>query len=911
MDKRLEIPTNVYEELRKVPLFFVKFHEYIHYDNRGHEYDDSEWRLTDRNLFFRFKDNKFGNRYIGYCLCVIDGDEFKINEDGSYDKTTKIIRFHDASPLNEQDCLTLLRHYIERSKDKEDKYACMEILWFFDKLGIDASVLTTSIRQFDNDNRPYILSILKRICHCLSFNNQKSIKHVFLSCGADYEIYMPELLIQAYRIVKQADFPPDANIFSIVDECIGHDNVNVFEGIEESVQNALLSLCLWLNSECSFKDYAQLHSLYSVVSEEIRFLIIKRYMHDVRLGNTTLDCNLLYQFKNNTYDEFIRYRYCIETPAEPIILTTSFLADSFLTLYNSQGRTFQTFDGVLDFAMTHSDKVRPNINLMLKRIIPTCKHGQVYNDSFKGFVDYQLIRRMNKELMSDEHLVKTIRNILDLYGKHEQYPICAFGDGSKMSYEQYIKCSKTFTQNDKEHTLKLDCLKSAIYDDRWLVSNAYTSILSSFLEIEIANTNSDKEIHVNWEQVSVKKFKAYLLELPSQFERLSEDEFLIQSNFHENYILYLIEKFSDIIRMRILPRNDAMIGFDAFGYLKEEMSKLTKEQQNNRKCPEYNQAYDNYKNRETTEITRRVIQSIKEELNGVEYNGTFFELEYNSQTLKNIIHRYYYKKSYSDNSTDSVQLFLRTPIIKNGVEPYCAPQLSKVNNPAINLPYFWCRGKECFHNNLDKQTLSEMHDWHHYSLYHMVEIMGFPVIHKTEAGNEPDSAVWNFIAVANKAMQKFKKLKCKTCGHLMFSYKNSGYNRYNFFSCINPTCPEVRKPIYLNFCYKCKKELIDSRDTKQCPNGWYICPKCLSCCDDAQYERLAQKFTLAKKPIPFKIREKLGRGHNDKEQYFCPYCGRPIKILENEHREKYIGCLHCNKNFDLEVIFAESIRQKK
>lgn len=89
-------------------------------------------------------------------------------------------------------------------------------------------------------------------------------------------------------------------------------------------------------------------------------------MHDVRLGNTTLDCNLLYQFKNNTYDEFIRYRYCIETPAEPIILTTSFLADSFLTLYNSQGRTFQTFDGVLDFAMTHSDKVRPNINLMLK-----------------------------------------------------------------------------------------------------------------------------------------------------------------------------------------------------------------------------------------------------------------------------------------------------------------------------------------------------------------------------------------------------------------------------------------------------------------------------------------------------------------------------------------------------------------
>ena len=63
--------------------------------------------------------------------------------------------------------------------------------------------------------------------------------------------------------------------------------------------------------------------------------------------------------------------------------------------------------------------------------------------------------------------------------------------------------------------------------------------------------------------------------------------------------------------------------------------------------------------------------------------------------------------------------FLIPSDVKGNFKPYCAPQLSEVNNQAIDLPYFWCRGKECFHNNLEKQTLSETNDWHSYSLYHL------------------------------------------------------------------------------------------------------------------------------------------------------------------------------------------------
>ena len=142
----------------------------------------------------------------------------------------------------------------------------------------------------------------------------------------------------------------------------------------------------------------------------------------------------------------------------------------------------------------------------------------------------------------------------------------------------------------------------------------------------------------------------------------------------------------------------------------------------------------------------------------------------------------------------------------------------------------------------------------------------------------------------------------------MYTDKSSGYNRYNYYSCINPTCSEYNKPIYLSYCFKCKKGLIDSRDSKQCPNGWYICPTCLSCCDDAQYERQAQRYILAKKPIPERIREKLGHGHNDKGEFFCPQCGNPVEIITEEDGTTYKGCRTCKRNFDKESEIRDTYR---
>ena len=427
-----------------------------------------------------------------------------------------------------------------------------------------------------------------------------------------------------------------------------------------------------------------------------------------------------------------------------------------------------------------------------------------------------------------------------------------------------------------------------------------TEILKTFIPSDSSLCNINSQYYVDIQDVSVAILRKYVNSLPQKFQMVGEDEFLVPSYKEETYDLFLIKTLSEILRMRIVPQKGSLVGlrFDVFGYWKDIYATLSEDEKQNVKGDAYKKAMSVFKEKESNEVYRRTVASLKKELKTNEYNGEYFELKYDRQKLVRLISRYYFKETLKDNDDDTKRDFL-TLSYTGYFKPYCAPTLSEANNPAIDLPFFWCRGKECFHNNLADQTLAEQNDWHHYSLYHMVEIIGFPKLHMTPGGYEPDNVVRGFIAITNKVMQKFKRLKCRGCGHLLFTDKSSGFNRHNYYSCINPNCPEVRIPVYLNYCYKCKKGLIDSRDTKRCPNGWYICPTCLACCDDEQYERQAQRYRIINSPVPERIARMLGHGHNDKGEYFCPDCGGPIEIVMYErYGEKRRGCPRCHKFFD-------------
>jgi hypothetical protein len=896
-----------YGVLRKNPVFFLKFHENIWEDYHGEEHDDSTWRSVDRDLSIIIKAEKFANRYLDYALCIIDKAVPKTDEEGKEVSSDLLeMSFHAVDTNNVNDWIYIINSFVIRSQNHEDKYAFTELLWALCKLHFNGQVFIAALSKYPEQTVPFLLSNLQKIGRCLSYNKQVALQSVCSAYHYEYKIYSPEIFKQAFACVEydKLDFK-NLNLFSIVDAVFGKElNGDNLKGVQE---NPLLLLRHWIETPKSPGKYDLLINTIPLVNEDLRLAFVKRYFHDIRNGQTNFDIHILEKVKDNKFDDFTRYRYCIESPTETIVLPVPLLCDNLITLYNSKGATFQSFDGVLDFAMTRCDTTHPAVDFQIDRFIPTCNHGAVYNrGTFKGFIDYSLVRKLDEKLLSEEHLTAVIVHLLDKHGRRQTYAVCKYGDGTKISDDVFLQCNKERIRKGNsggQVAYHFDCYTYKLYDDRWTVPSDQIPAVNKFMKEPLPESSDNKEVTVTLDMTSSTLLKQYIETLPDKYQALEEEEFVVPS-YDKNSLskdddLYLIQEFSQILRMRLFPQKGALVGtnFDVFGYWAEIRKNLSTSALANRTSEEFKNAHQQYVKKEIDEVHRRTISSLKRELNKEPDSDGCFELPYDRHILSKMIQRFYFSSSYSENDELDKHEFLRSEYFSGKFKPFCAPTLADEPNPAISLPFFWCRGKECFHNNLGNQTLEDEKDWRQYTLFHMAEIIGYPKLHKTEGGYEPDNVVRQFIAITNKVMQKFKRLKCRSCGHLLFTDKSSGFNRYNYYACANPVCPEVAKPIYLNFCFHCKKGLIDSRDSKRCPNGWYICPSCLSCCDDAQYERLAQRYIVSNRPVPLRIESKRGQGHNDKGLYFCPKCGGEIEKVDDGHGRLMTVCKNCHTDY--------------
>ena len=883
----IDITTDRFDELNKNHLFFLRLYTNIHYDEQGREQDYSKWQSIDRDLGISFDAGNFADRSLGYCLCIVEKAEQKKDKDGKDIEGMLVMYFHDANGNKVDDWQVIFSDYASRAQNVEDKYAFLCLLWMLANKSWSTTIIEACLRRFDHQTFPFFIDALNKIGKCLSVQQQNAISILCNALGGHYQVYIPPIVTQLYKaLLPNTMGMENRSLYVLIDSIF---NATFRRDVVEPLKNTnpLAAVLEWFNNEKALQDYSVLRPVFAMLNEDHRLNIVKRYFHDVRLGNTTLDFSIIEQFKENDYDEFIRYRYCINTPSEPVILTIPLLCDNLLTIHKTNGKTFQSFDGVLDFAMTHCDHSHPAIQFKLERFLPVCDGGAVYNrGNFKGFIDYSTIRKLDESKFTEEILLKVIYDVLDRYGQRQYYYCCR--EDESMELKKWCdKCSY---------------LKKVYYTDKWIISSKYVNILNGFLKEPLKTYNAD--IPVDGIMLSADAFKQYIISMTQkEFESVGNDEFVVRSYSRrsQSYELYLIEQFSKILRMRIFPQYGAIVGkkFDVFGFW-ETIQKSYESQGIQMTDENRKRATAEFEAQESTEVVKRTIESLRLELNLEMTESKYFELPFDRNTLAKIIHKYYYKGTINYEDPLYMKEFLSSSNT-DFFRPFCAPELATKHNPAIDIPYFWCRGNECFHNSLGKQTLEKQRNWHDYTLYHFIEIMGFPKLHETEAGYEPDPVVWQFIAVTNKVAQKFKRLKCRSCGHMLFSsYRITGFNRFNYYGCINPACEENRKLVYLNFCYSCKKGLIDSRDSKQCPNGWYICPTCLSCCDDAQYERQAQRYILSGRPVPERIEEMRGHGHNDKGEYFCPQCGNPIEIIADENGTSYKGCRTCKRNFDKE-----------
>ena len=594
----VEISTEVYEELRKYPLFFVKYYKDIRTDENGREYDYSLWKSVNSDYSISFPAQSFWNRKNGYCLCLAESATYVEKRDlhgKTYmDEKQVNMVFHDVSN-SVQDYIICLNSCISRSQNKEDKYFFLEILWLLDKTFIDVNHLTEAIKKYDSKFIPCILNILRHIGYCLSMKKQNILKKVCTSLNGRYDVYTPQILTEAFQFIQKETDTDKKNLFQLIDEFFEEGFGIAYADKIDKTNNPLLQLVCWFSNEKKLYDYNSLIQLFALVSEKTRLDIVKRYFHDVRCGNTTFDVHLLQQFVDNKFDDFIRYRYCIETPSEKVSLTVPLLCYNIITLYNSKGETFQTFDGILDFAITHCDQAHPDINFDLAGFIPTCEHSAVYNTYFKGFIDYQLIRKLNTSKLSNENLLITIRSILDKYGQRLSYPICKYDKNKKIETTILEKCKSVFkdkTTNGSSQPNRIQCPGIGIlYEEKWILKedDKITEILKTFIPSDSSLRNINSQYYVDIQDVSVAMLRKYVNSLPQKYKMIGEDEFLVPSYKEETYDLFLIKTLSEILRMRIVPQKGALVGlrFDVFGYWKEIYTTLSDDE----KCDSRGEAF--------------------------------------------------------------------------------------------------------------------------------------------------------------------------------------------------------------------------------------------------------------------------------------------------------------------------------
>ena len=901
-----------YEELIKNPLLFLHRVDHSYTDWNGDYVENISWEPINKDFNGNISKEQIIGNERGMALVV--AELVKQTEDNDQSKNSTIsFEIHEINATKQDDWRLVINSFIIRSQSVDERYPYLHLLWMLNYCKWDSTALTRALNIYDAQSHPFIIGKgLSLFCRCLSKYKQEQVQKALANFGYRYNVYVPSVITEAVSHVLPDIEEKKAywNLFKLVDYVLV-DNVfqqSVTRSIEDNTNNLLLILYRWLHNENATIEVTSLRSLFSISSNAIQLDIIKRYFHDIRLNRVLFDPKVVEEFKDNPFVDFIRYRYCLETPDMAIDLAVPLLCDCIITLFNSNGQTFQSFDGILDFAMMRCDIANPSISLGMEKFLPQCHGGAVYNTDFKGFIDYSIVCELDEEKFTEDNLKTTILDFLNTRS-HLTYDACGYADEKRpLTDEEKIKCFSTRVikdeQTGKEYTeRKFNCTVKRPFDNKWVVYDTDFVWLNCFLKQPLPAVDIRKfrpeTIIIDIDQTSTEILANYIRSLAKQCEQAEKDRFVVFSRDVRKYKLLL--NFSKPIFSRFIPQSSAIVGmqFDVFGILKS----LRHEQILNND----DALKEEFRRRESEEIRKRVINTLKQELNQDIINNSYFEVKYDNELHRKILGLYYFKGSLPDNPSDSQIEFLKCQHLGD-FKPFCAPRLAEATNRATEMPYFWCRGLECFHNNLHSQILANCTSWSYYSLYHMIEIIGFPKLHETPAGYEPDVTVTEFIACANRVMKKFRRLKCRNCGHLMYTDKSSGYNRYNYYSCINPTCSEYNKPIYLSYCFKCKKGLIDSRDSKQCPNGWYICPTCLSCCDDAQYERQAQRYILAKKPIPERIREKLGHGHNDKGEFFCPQCGNPVEIITEEDGTTYKGCRTCKRNFDKESEIRDTYR---
>lgn len=210
--------------------------------------------------------------------------------------------------------------------------------------------------------------------------------------------------------------------------------------------------------------------------------------------------------------------------------------------------------------------------------------------------------------------------------------------------------------------------------------------------------------------------------------------------------------------------------------------------------------------------------------------------------------------------------------------------------------FWWCAGGKCYQNNIHLHSVQQ---WKEYTLYDFINILELSLEEKTKLATFPIGEYIKFVTILNRFQKLLERMYCAECGHILYPVE-AAVAAYSVtrFSCENQQCGQHHEVIYLNHCLNGQcLAIIDSRESKKCKNGLYICNTCGSCCSHAMFERRKNNLLKNNLPVHLDLKYKIDNnlGHLEKAEYFCYKCGQWMQELSDTSYQ----CRDCNVNYDL------------
>jgi cold shock CspA family protein len=232
----------------------------------------------------------------------------------------------------------------------------------------------------------------------------------------------------------------------------------------------------------------------------------------------------------------------------------------------------------------------------------------------------------------------------------------------------------------------------------------------------------------------------------------------------------------------------------------------------------------------------------------------------------------------------------------NGIS-FCEGRLANKQHEMFRKNFWWCGGQPCFEKC---ETIHNTEEWENYTLLDFCEILQLNTDETNRLGDFiPKGFYYQFIGLINRFNRLLEKIYCQECNEILHPVETGHFAAHTVvrFCCENSNCGQHKKEVYLNHCLNGQcNGIIDSRVSKKCNNGLFICDSCGSCCSHEMLKRRLNNLQTVGGFIHANltrcVNEKLG--HLERAEYFCYQCGNEMDETSND----IFHCNQCNVTYD-------------